>query len=79
MDSLYKHVPKNILPEEYGGDAGPISEIIKNWTAKFLEYRNYFIEDDTFGIDESKRTDKNNKTANDLQSMKGSFRKLEID
>ena len=79
MDSLYQHVPKNILPEEYGGEAGPMSEIIKLWEAKFLEYRNYFVEDDRFGIDESKRTEKDNKTANALQSMKGSFRKLEID
>lgn len=48
MESLYEHIPKEILPEEYGGDAGPISDITKRWEEKFLEYREYFVEDDKF-------------------------------
>lgn len=27
VDSLYKHVPKAMLPKEYGGDAGNIADI----------------------------------------------------
>lgn len=27
INTLYEHVPKEILPSEYGGDAGPIQDI----------------------------------------------------
>lgn len=27
MDTLYEFVPKEVLPEEYGGYAGPIADI----------------------------------------------------
>ena len=79
MQSLYEHVPKTILPEEYGGDAGPMQNIILKWEIKFLEYRDYFLEDEKYGVDESRRIEKDNKTANVLVGLKGSFRKLEID
>ena len=26
VDALYKHVPKNLLPEEYGGSNGTLEE-----------------------------------------------------
>jgi hypothetical protein len=28
FESLYKEVPKRLLPEEYGGEAGPLEVII---------------------------------------------------
>jgi hypothetical protein len=31
MDSLNEFVPKDMLPEEYGGKAGPIAEINRKW------------------------------------------------
>lgn len=34
IKTLYEHVPKEILPSEYGGDAGPISAIHGMYCAK---------------------------------------------
>lgn len=31
METLYEHIPKEILPTEYGGDAGPIQAIHGNF------------------------------------------------
>lgn len=30
-DKLYSSVPKELLPNEYGGNAGPIDDLHKNW------------------------------------------------
>lgn len=30
IESLYKHVPKSMLPKEYGGDAGNVADINGN-------------------------------------------------
>lgn len=27
LDTLYEHIPREILPEEYGGDAGPVQAL----------------------------------------------------
>jgi len=56
MESLYKIIPRRLMPEEYGGEAGPIQDIIDEWEKKLLSYRQYFQEDEEqFGVDESKR------------------------
>lgn len=43
LESLYKFVPKDMLPEEYGGQAGPIAEInSKNYNEKII-YISYAV------------------------------------
>lgn len=27
MDSLHKNIPQRLLPEEYGGNAGPVAKL----------------------------------------------------
>lgn len=78
LESLYKHVPRRLLPQEYGGDAGPIQNIIDYWEQKIIAYRDYFLEEDQYGTDEKKRPGRP-KNAETLFGVEGSFRKLEVD
>lgn len=79
MEALYKHIPKEMLPSEYGGDAGPIQDIVDYWEKKILSYRDYFMEEELkYGTDERKRVGKP-KNEESLFGIDGSFRKLEVD
>ncbi|XP_046386013.1 alpha-tocopherol transfer protein-like [Ischnura elegans] len=78
LDSLYKFVPKEMLPEEYGGNAGPISEINEQWRKKLESYKDWFLEQENVKADESKRQGKT-RSYDDLFGVDGSFRKLTID
>ncbi|XP_047098519.1 alpha-tocopherol transfer protein-like [Schistocerca piceifrons] len=78
LESLHKHVPKEILPEEYGGDAGPIDKIQSEWRSRIERNAAFFKEDDKYGVDESKRPGKP-KTQTDLFGVEGSFRQLAVD
>lgn len=55
LESLYKFVPKECLPVEYGGTNGTIEEIIQHWSKKILDYRDFFIEEQNYGSDENLR------------------------
>lgn len=38
MDSLYKHIPKDIIPQEYGGNGGSLEEICGKQNIVFVVY-----------------------------------------
>ncbi|KAL3271402.1 hypothetical protein HHI36_021883 [Cryptolaemus montrouzieri] len=78
LESLYKYVPKDILPEEYGGTAGKLSEFNEQWIKKLEEYTPWFKAQEDVKADESKRpgTPTN---YDDLFGLDGSFRQLTID
>ncbi|XP_049767632.1 retinol-binding protein pinta-like [Schistocerca cancellata] len=78
LESLYKHVPKKILPEEYGGEAGPIEKLENAWKERIERNAAFFKEDEKYGVDESKRPGKP-KTHTDLFGVEGSFRQLSVD
>uniref|UniRef100_A0A182PGB9 CRAL-TRIO domain-containing protein n=1 Tax=Anopheles epiroticus TaxID=199890 RepID=A0A182PGB9_9DIPT len=78
LEKLYEHIPKRLLPKEYGGESDSLKDITANWEKKILSYREYFLEEDQYGTDERKRVGKP-KTADSLFGMEGSFRKLEVD
>ncbi|XP_055532754.1 retinol-binding protein pinta-like [Wyeomyia smithii] len=78
LESLYEHVPKRLLPAEYGGEAGPIQDIINRAEKKFLANREYFLEEDQYGTDERKRPGRP-KDAESLFGVDGSFRQLQVD
>lgn len=78
MEALYKVVPRKLLPKEYGGEAGTIQEILNNLEKTLLENREFFIEDENYGVDEKKRIGKP-KNSKSLFGVEGSFRQLAID
>lgn len=77
-ESLYKEIPKKLLPVEYGGENGTIDDLVKYWEQKVFEYRDYLMEEVKFGTDESKRQAPL-KQADALFGVEGSFRKLDVD
>lgn len=44
-ESLYEHVPKNLLPIEYGGNAGNIDDIYDEWLEVMQKHREYLNDD----------------------------------
>ncbi|XP_023953080.1 alpha-tocopherol transfer protein-like [Bicyclus anynana] len=77
-DALYQHIPKHLLPAEYGGEGGSIKEIADYWKAKRRQYSSWLEEDMKYKTDESKRPGKP-KTAESMFGIEGSFRQLEFD
>lgn len=78
MEALYKVVPRRLLPKEYGGDAGTIQEISNDLEKRLIANRDFFIEDEKYGVDEKKRVGRP-KNADNLFGLEGSFRQLAID
>ncbi|XP_063240214.1 alpha-tocopherol transfer protein-like [Bacillus rossius redtenbacheri] len=78
LDSLYKYIPQEILPFEYGGNAGSFEDLHKKTMEVMMQHRDWFLEEEKLRVDESKRTsmDKNSKTKSVIS---GSFKKLDID
>lgn len=54
-ETIYDHISRQILPFEYGGGSGSIDAIIKFWEHKLVSYRDFFLNDGQFCVDESKR------------------------
>jgi hypothetical protein len=78
MEDLYKHVPKSMMPTEYGGDAGSVKDLSEQWRAKLIDYNGYFKEQEASKANESLRPG-SPRTADDLFGVDGTFRKLAID
>ncbi|XP_068901978.1 alpha-tocopherol transfer protein-like isoform X2 [Tenebrio molitor] len=78
LESLHQFVPKDLLPEEYGGSAGRLEEVKENWTRTLEEYGGWFKEQEGVGADETRRPGR--PTSYDtLFGVEGSFRQLTID
>ncbi|XP_053951152.1 alpha-tocopherol transfer protein-like [Anastrepha ludens] len=44
LDSLYEKVPRDLLPNEYGGKAGPIAELKQKWAEELKTKRDYLMD-----------------------------------
>ncbi|XP_059608032.1 uncharacterized protein LOC132255878 [Phlebotomus argentipes] len=78
LESLQSAIPLEFLPEEYGGTGGSLPDIIAGWEKKLAERRQWFLDDEKYGTDESKRKG-TPRTAESLFGFEGSFRQLEFD
>ncbi|XP_075147014.1 alpha-tocopherol transfer protein-like [Haematobia irritans] len=78
LESLYKDVPKDLLPNEYGGKAGSLDDIIKKWKVTLTQYTPWFKEQESKKANEALRPG-SPKTSDDLFGMEGTFRQLNID
>lgn len=67
------------MPTEYGGDAGSLESIIENWEKRIVSYRDYYKEEEKYGVDEKRRPPASASTASDHFGTSGSFRQLDID
>nr|CAH7748959.1 unnamed protein product [Callosobruchus chinensis] len=78
MESLYAQVPRDVLPQDYGGS----SESLKSLHDKFLklmaESEELFKFQESQLVDESRRPGKP-KSISDVFGMEGTFKKLEVD
>lgn len=78
MNALYKLVQIELLPEEYGGKSGKISDLALYWVNKVKAYDEYFKHEEQYGTIEKLRPGRpqNEQT---LFGLEGSFKKLEVD
>ncbi|TMW49155.1 hypothetical protein DOY81_005745 [Sarcophaga bullata] len=53
IESLYDHVPREMLPSEYGGRAGSLSEIKIKWRNVLQKKRDYLIDPEHWKLAES--------------------------
>ncbi|XP_068620794.1 uncharacterized protein [Battus philenor] len=73
-EELFEHVPKEIVPSEYGGSGSTVEEIIEYWADKIIEYKSWMEVEEKLGTDESKRISK--PLNQDDFGNQGSFRQL---
>ncbi|XP_012274161.1 retinol-binding protein pinta [Orussus abietinus] len=78
MESLFKYLPRKVLPSDYGGEGPSIATLTAEWKQKVIDNREWFLEDEKYRVDESKRQGKS-VSGFDLFGVDGSFKQLNID
>nr|XP_012215613.1 PREDICTED: alpha-tocopherol transfer protein-like [Linepithema humile] len=78
IESLYKTIPKAILPADYGGEEPSMNILTDMWLAKLAQQRDCLIKEGRRKTQESLRI---NSIINpdELFGVSGTFRKLELD
>lgn len=79
MDSLYKVIPRKLMPTEYGGEVGSLQSLTDVWEKKIHSHRQYYLdESNLYGVDEKKRIGRP-KNPSSLFGIEGTFRQLQFD
>ncbi|VVD02069.1 unnamed protein product [Leptidea sinapis] len=74
-------VPKDIFPEEYGGNAGTIEQIKRHWIKRMEAKRDWFLKnDERWAVNEKLRpANCNDEKTKKVKELPGSFRSLTLD
>lgn len=56
FDSLYEHVPREILPSDYGGEAQPMEELKAYWVGVLNNHRDFVMNDEYFKLQDAETT-----------------------
>lgn len=80
LDSfLDNHVPKSMMPEEYGGSAGKLKDLTDKAYKDMQSYPQFYKEEEeTKRVNEKLRPGKP-KTESDLFGIDGNFKQLQFD
>ncbi|XP_045468478.1 alpha-tocopherol transfer protein-like [Harmonia axyridis] len=79
LESLYKVIPREIMPKDYGGEDVDYVKVLAEKNRKiFEENEEFFKEQEKQITDESKRLEKLDNYSN-IFGLDGTFRKLELD
>ncbi|XP_067015396.1 retinol-binding protein pinta [Anabrus simplex] len=78
VESLKERGLLMVLPEEFGGENQSVEMMRISIKKKVESYRDYFLEDEKYGVDESRRPGKL-KSVEDQLGVAGSFRQLRVD
>lgn len=78
VKDLYKYIPQEMLPNEYGGQAGTMDQLQEQWKLILQEYREWFKRQDAIVANESLRPGRPT-NYDELFGIDGSFRQLSID
>ncbi|XP_037935155.1 alpha-tocopherol transfer protein-like [Teleopsis dalmanni] len=52
LDTLYEHVPRDMLPEEFGGSAGKLADIKAKWTERVQEKKGYLMDERQWKVEQ---------------------------
>ncbi|XP_053611375.1 alpha-tocopherol transfer protein-like [Plodia interpunctella] len=78
-DTLYKDVPLELLPDEYGGKAGTVEQIKRYWVKRIEAKRDWFLShDQRWSVDEARRPADGHRDER-ARGLPGSFRSLALD
>ncbi|KAJ8958465.1 hypothetical protein NQ318_002254 [Aromia moschata] len=77
MDKLFDYIPKEVLPEDYGGDEMSLRKLNELWKQKLIEYKDRFDALEKMKVKEELRP---TPLVNDeVLGFHGNFKKLAVD
>nr|XP_023019641.1 alpha-tocopherol transfer protein-like isoform X2 [Leptinotarsa decemlineata] len=77
IDTLFNKIPKDILPEDYGGSCKSL-KILHEYKVQMTENTEFFKFQESQIVDELKRAEKS-EFASEVFGINGTFKKLQLD
>ncbi|KAK5638182.1 hypothetical protein RI129_012477 [Pyrocoelia pectoralis] len=78
IETLIQHIPIECLPSDYGGSQPSFKELHEDHCQRLFDFADYFIDEDTYIVDETKRIGKPSNPS-EIFGLDGTFKQIEID